>query len=99
MPIEIPSIEFEPGQPEATDAQPTDPGEAVSRCEGCDRRLGALEALHWSVCLDCTKARARTATTHRCGCGRSARPGSTQRIGSRSWVPCRRCLGTIRQLS
>lgn len=79
-------------------------------CEGCGRRLGPIEALQWSVCMDCTKARARAAQTNgRCKCGSKRRPGDElstggvtingTRRGGRSWIPCRRCLGTIRQTS
>lgn len=72
---------------------------ARPRCEGCDRLLSPIEALHWSVCFVCTKARHRAVLARRCICGRRARPGPVDRIGSRSWVPCLRCLGQIRQLT
>jgi hypothetical protein len=72
----------------------------AKKCEGCDKPMGVIEALHWDVCLPCTKARHRAAVNRgRCSCGRQARRGAVCRIGSRSWVPCKRCLGTIEQLS
>ncbi len=74
----------------------------VTACEGCGRPLGVVEAQRWNVCLPCTKARHRSATTGgRCRCGNKARPGAEcgNPIGSGGvrWIPCRRCLGSIRQ--
>ena len=68
-------------------------------CEGCGKELGAVEALSWDVCLDCTKARHRAVVGRGCKCGRKARPTEVLRTGSRSWISCFRCLGQIRQLS
>jgi len=69
-------------------------------CTGCGKPLGVIEALRWDVCLDCTKARARTASNHgRCSCGRKARAGKMAKTFSRKWTPCLRCLGTIKQIS
>lgn len=46
------------------------------------------------------KARARTvANRGRCSCGKLRDPGEVKRVGSRSWLPCLRCLGSIKQLS
>lgn len=44
------------------------------------------------------RARHRAALDHRCHCGKLRDPGTKLRIGSRSWIPCHRCLGTITQL-
>lgn len=64
-------------------------------CEGCGAQLGAIEALRWSVCMDCTRARAATVGRHgRCACGRKARPRPASN-GVRSWSACERCLGAI----
>lgn len=71
-----------------------------SSCDGCGRPLNPVEATRWSVCMDCTRARAATvARRGKCACRSKARAGDVVRTGSRSFVPCRRCLGTIRQLS
>ncbi len=69
---------------------------APTPCDGCERPLGPVEALHWSVCLDCTKARHRAVLAGRCVCGPQRRPGSPVSSGARSWMPCRRCLAVIR---
>ena len=68
-------------------------------CDGCGRPLNPVESLRWTVCLDCTRARARTTLSGRCTCGTYKVPGEVCRVGSRSWIPCRRCLGAIRQLT
>jgi hypothetical protein len=74
-------------------------------CQGCQKELGAVEALSWGVCLDCTKARHRAVVNGgRCKCGNKAVRsddvmGEPNRVGSRTWVSCFRCLGTICQLS
>lgn len=70
----------------------------VRICEGCCGPLGPFDAL-WEVCLPCTKARHKAAITKRCVCGTKRRPTDVKRIGSRLWVSCKRCLGTIKQLS
>lgn len=69
-------------------------------CEGCNKPLGMLEAMRWNVCMDCTRARARAVANHsRCTCGNKARPTEVMRSGSRTWISCHRCLGSIRQLT
>lgn len=45
------------------------------------------------------KARHRAAMTHKCGCGKLKDPTEVKRVGSRSWISCHRCLGSIKQLS
>lgn len=67
------------------------------RCDGCGDELSTLEALQWSVCLPCTRARHRAAVHGKCTCGRKRR----ERIVStsvRAWVACDRCLGVVRAL-
>lgn len=71
-------------------------------CSGCQRTIisPAERVMGWDVCLDCTKARARAAFTHRCACGRKARPTDVKGTpGRRQWIACFRCLGSIRQLA
>ena len=71
----------------------------VRHCHGCDRPLtGFLDELY-DVCMDCTKARHRAVVNGKCTCGRKAKPGATCKAYSRTWIPCQRCLGTIRQVS
>jgi hypothetical protein len=67
-------------------------------CDGCDRPLNPAEALHWSVCFPCTRARHQAVLKGRCACGSSRRPADAVSHLGRVWIPCRRCLGTIRQL-
>jgi len=70
-------------------------------------------ALGW-VPMSWVRARAVTASSNgRCFCGHDAIPGPERRTGGytvvvdgerherggRSWIPCERCLGTIRQTS
>jgi hypothetical protein len=72
----------------------------IPRCEGCGTHLNPVEALQWGVCMDCTRARHATAVNgNRCRCGQKAINGGIARIGSRSWIPCSRCLGVMKQLS
>jgi len=74
---------------------------AALRCEGCGKGLTPAEGAHWRVCLDCTKARHRTAVNRgRCGCrAKDKRPGEVVRQGPRAWIPCRRCLGAIKEVT
>lgn len=64
-------------------------------CDGCLRPVYRFQ----NPCLPCVKARARGAVTHRCSCGRKARPSEIHRVGSRTWKSCLRCLATLEQLS
>lgn len=69
-------------------------------CEGCQTPMHPWEILQWDVCLACTKARHRAVVNHgRCSCGSKRVEGEVIKHLGRSWVPCVRCLGTIRQLS
>lgn len=65
----------------------------TTACSGC----GA--PVIFDPCLACVRVRQKAAFSGRCACGRRARPGDVLTHFSRSWVPCLRCLGTIRQLS
>ena len=68
-------------------------------CEGCGKELNPVFDAQWSVCMDCTRARARAvANHHRCVCGRKRRE-RTIVTAVRSWIACNRCLGTVRQLN
>ncbi len=71
------------------------------KCEGCGKPLGVVEAGRWSVCFDCTKARARSVGARgKCVCGSKRKPGAELApFGKRGrrWIPCKRCLGTIKQ--
>ena len=70
---------------------------ATTKCEGCLQKIYSFAG---PVCFDCCKARARTAFTHRCSCGRKRRLNlEVHKIGSRKWQTCFRCLGTAKQLS
>ncbi len=83
---------------ERLEEQAADDAHAAT-CDGCGRPLNPVEAQQWTVCLDCTKARQRAVASGRCACGGRAIPGELCRVGSRSWIPCRRCLGSIRQVT
>ena len=66
---------------------------------GCGSTLTPFD-MQWGVCMGCTKARHRAVLNRgKCGCGSKKVPGDIARTGSRSWVPCNRCLGSIKQLS
>jgi hypothetical protein len=50
------------------------------------------------ICMGCVRSRARSAMDHRCHCGAKKIPGAERNNGlGRRWIPCERCLGTIRQ--
>ena len=53
----------------------------------------------WGISMEVVKARHAAAMDHRCHCGNKKDPGKVNRIGSRTWVACERCFGTIKQLS
>ena len=75
------------------------PEPLAASCDGCGRPLNPVEVLRWTVCLDCTRARMRSVLSGRCTCGTHKVPGELCRVGSRSWIHCRRCLGSIRQVT
>lgn len=66
-----------------------------------------------NVCMNCVKARHRAAMDNTCKCGRQAVPeapvtvggykvrvdGEVKNAGGRTFIPCKRCLGTIKQIS
>jgi hypothetical protein len=67
---------------------------ATVPCSGCGEPIWK-----WAdPCMPCVRARARAAFTHRCSCGRKRRERTVSN-GSRTWVSCDRCLGSVRQLS
>lgn len=45
------------------------------------------------------KARYRAVMNRKCCCGKLKDPTKVNRIGSRSFISCYRCLGQIKQLS
>ncbi len=49
--------------------------------------------------MEVVVARHKAAMTHKCGCRGKKDPTEIRRIGSRTWIDCRRCLGQIKQLS
>jgi hypothetical protein len=68
-------------------------------CDGCGKVLSPVGDFGYTVCMECTKARARTVGNRgRCTCPKKLkRPRAvTNRI--RAWEACDRCLGTIRAL-
>lgn len=74
--------------------------EGIMNCEGCDKPLSPVDvAGGYTVCFGCTRARHKAVLRRKCCCGRDRRPTGVMRIGSRSWISCRRCLGQIKQLS
>jgi len=76
-------------------------------CQHCNSPLNPVIAAMAStdghlICMPCVKARVKVATSGRgrCTCPkRLKRPTDVKRIGSRTWISCERCLGTIEQLS
>ena len=68
-------------------------------CDGCGTTLDLFSRLGgWSVCFDCTKLRHKAAVNRgRCAC-RSKKHAKECSTGSRRWLSCLRCLGTIKQL-
>lgn len=83
---------------------PVVPVDATARdahaCDGCGRGLSPIEAVRWRVCMDCTRARHRAVIARgKCKCGGKRREGEVVTQGPRSWIPCRRCLGAIREVT
>lgn len=68
-------------------------------CPVCGKPADLFAIADGGPCMRCVRARARSAMDHRCHCGNQRIPGGVRSVGSRSWVPCDRCLGTIGQLS
>lgn len=70
-------------------------------CEGCGGAMHPWAFMRWGVCFECTQARAKCVAKHgRCVCGSKRVAGDEMSNGcGRRWIPCRRCLGSIRQLS
>lgn len=67
-------------------------------CSVCGRE-GGLLVLDGAPCMDCIRARATAAHTHRCVCSKALAQPEQHQIGSRIWIGCNRCLGSIRQLA
>ena len=53
----------------------------------------------WGPSMEVVQARHQAALTHRCSCGNQRDPTEIKHVGSRRWISCLRCLGTIEQLS
>ena len=72
----------------------------VTDCQGCLAPLHPMERGYWTVCFPCTRARHKAVLARgRCVChARERRPRQVSN-GSRAWIACDRCLGSIRQLS
>ena len=74
-----------------------------SKCPVCGSDADLWCAIDGKPCMNCIKARQRAAQDGRCHCGRKAIPGEERSTGGingrsgRRWIPCERCLGTIRQ--
>lgn len=69
--------------------------DALKRCSACSRL-----SIH-DVCWYCVKARQRAVVNRgRCVCGNDRiEHKDIHRAGSRTWISCDRCLGTVKQLS
>ena len=72
-------------------------------CEGCGSKfINVFDSK--PVCMECVKARAKTACSNgRCKCGAKKVPGEPAGpgVGKRSgrvFIPCKRCLGSIKQV-
>jgi len=71
----------------------------ILTCNGCGKPFqNTIDT--YAVCMDCVRARHRAVVKRgRCTCGAKRRELPVSRVGSRTWIPCGRCLGTVRQLS
>lgn len=73
----------------------------LGTCEVCGGPGDMFTMTQGGPCMSCVRARANTAQNGgKCRCGRKAIPGPEAgggRPGARSWIPCERCLGVIRQ--
>lgn len=67
-------------------------------CQVCGKP-GGLVLLDGKPCMPCIRSRQKAAMDGRCHCGSQKIAGAKRSIGSRSWIPCERCFGTIRQVS
>jgi hypothetical protein len=81
----------------ATDGYGAHPDNLIRPCEGCGAPLDARDSTY-TVCYGCTIARAHAVQTKRCVCRSKQRLSGTHQTGSRKWISCLRCLGTVRQL-
>lgn len=72
--------------------------EGTVPCSACGKPV-----FRWAdPCMDCVRSRAKVATSGRgrCTCPKKLqRPSEVHKMGSRRWITCGRCLGTIKQLN
>lgn len=85
----------------------------LPNCPVCGKDGDLWVLIDGKPCMACIKARHRAAMDGRCHCGRAKIPGEVKSVGGyavlvdgkkvrrggRSWIPCERCLGTIKQLT
>lgn len=72
-------------------------------CKACGKPVNAVELAmaaqdNYPIHMDCVRRRHRAAISHKCGC-RTQRWAKRCQTGSRAWIACTRCCGTIRQIS
>jgi hypothetical protein len=76
---------------------------APALCIACDQPASPLDVgPHGHIHMTCARARARAAVDNHCRCGSQRRPGEIQApfgARGRQWIPCLRCLGTIKQVA
>ena len=65
-------------------------------CPVCGKD-GGLSVLDGKPCMACIRSRQQAAMDGKCHCGKQRIEGDERSVGSRRWIPCERCLGTIRQ--
>lgn len=70
-------------------------------CDACLEPCNPVEAaFSRPMHMECVKARAKAAMTHRCSCGKKKRPSEVHGLPrQRQWISCLRCLGTIEQVN
>jgi hypothetical protein len=84
----------------------SDANDFLSVCDGCGKEWFNVFCDN-GVCMDCVRARAKAAFSGRCSCGRRARPDGVKgavvlfngRDIGRKFIPCKRCLGVIKQVA
>ena len=56
---------------------------------------------HWDggPSMEVIKARHLAVMRRKCCCGKEKDPSEVKGTGSRTWISCERCLGTIKNLS
>jgi hypothetical protein len=69
-------------------------------CEGCLEALDGISIIGgYRVCMPCTQARHKAVLRRKCVCRKAQRRPKQCKAGSRKWVACLRCLGSVRQLA